>query len=85
MPIQGTAADIIKMAMNELYPQLARLNARMILQVHDELVLEVPQERVQEAAQVVISIMEGACELDAPLRANAAAGTNWLDVEPVEV
>jgi DNA polymerase I len=85
MPIQGTAADIIKKAMIELYPQLPPLNARMILQVHDELVLEVPEDRVQEAARVVVSVMEGACQLDAPLRANAAAGTNWRDVEAVQV
>ncbi len=83
MPIQGTAADIIKKAMIELYPQLPPLKARMILQVHDELVLEVPEDRVQEVARVVVSVMEGACKLDAPLRANAAAGTNWRDVETV--
>ncbi len=68
MPIQGTAADIIKKAMIELYPLLCELSARMILQVHDELVLEVPEDRVHEAAEVVVSVMEGACELDAPLR-----------------
>jgi DNA polymerase-1 len=84
MPIQGTAADIIKKAMITLHPELPRLNARMILQVHDELVLEVPEDRVQEAARVVIEIMEGACKLDAPLRANAAAGTNWRDVEEMK-
>ena len=84
MPIQGTAADIIKKAMSELYPQLARLNARMILQVHDELVLEVPEARVPETARLVVGVMEGACKLDAPLRANAAAGANWRDVEPVQ-
>jgi DNA polymerase-1 len=84
MPIQGTAADIIKKAMNELYPKLAALNSRMLLQVHDELVLEVPQDRVGEVARVVVSTMEGACQLDAPLRANAAAGDNWRDVVDVE-
>ncbi|MEO8396472.1 MAG: DNA polymerase I, partial [Chloroflexota bacterium] len=84
MPIQGTAADIIKKAMNELYPQLAALGARMILQVHDELVLEVPEDRVADTARLVVSVMEGACQLDAPLRANAAAGDNWRDVVEVE-
>jgi DNA polymerase-1 len=83
MPIQGTAADIIKRAMIELYPQLERLQAKMILQVHDELVLEVPEAHVQETARLVVSVMEGAASLAAPLRANAAAGTNWRDVEPV--
>ncbi len=84
MPIQGTAADIIKKAMNELHPRLLAHNSRMILQVHDELVLEVPEDRVQEVAKVVVGVMEGAAELDAPLRANASAGTNWRDVEPVK-
>ncbi len=84
MPIQGTAADIIKKAMVELHPQLENLNARMILQVHDELVLEVPEARVQDAAKLVVDVMEDACVLDAPLRANAAAGTNWRDVETVQ-
>ncbi|MCC6802407.1 MAG: DNA polymerase I, partial [Anaerolineae bacterium] len=85
MPIQGTAADIIKKAMIELQPRLASVSARMILQVHDELVLEVPEDRVEEAARLVVGVMEGACPLDAPLRANAAAGTNWRDVETVAV
>ncbi len=75
MPIQGTAADIIKKAMIDLHPLLADLDASMILQVHDELVLEVPEDRVQEAAEVVVRVMEGACKLDAPLKANAQAGT----------
>ena len=83
MPIQGTAADIFKQAMISVAPELPRLNARLILQVHDELVLEVPEDRVQEAAQVVVRVMEGVAHLDAPLRANAASGTNWRDVEDV--
>lgn len=83
MPIQGTAADIIKRAMIELSPQLDRLGAHMILQVHDELVLEVPDDRVEDTAKLVVSVMEGAAQLDAPLRANAAYGTNWRDVEAV--
>lgn len=85
MPIQGTAADIFKQAMISVAPELPRLNARLILQVHDELVLEVPEDRVQEAAQVVVRVMEGVAQLDAPLRANAASGTNWRDVEDVLV
>ncbi|HVU14662.1 MAG TPA: DNA polymerase, partial [Phototrophicaceae bacterium] len=83
MPIQGTAADIIKQAMVELQPQLAALNTHMLLQVHDELVLEVPEDRVLEAAQLVVRTMEGVVRLDAPLRANAAAGLNWRDVQDV--
>lgn len=85
MPIQGTAADIIKKAMIELAPRLPALGAHMILQVHDELVLEVPEDRVQDTAKVVVEVMEAACQLDAPLRTNAAAGTNWRDVEDLAV
>ena len=56
----------------------------MILQVHDELVLEVPEDRVQRWRESLSRRMEGACRLDAPLRANAAAGDNWRDVEDVK-
>ncbi len=85
MPIQGTAADIIKRAMIELHEQLpARgLHARMLLQVHDELVFEVPHAELAETAALVIRTMEGAADLLAPLRANAQAGANWRDMQPV--
>lgn len=85
MPIQGTAADIIKQAMITLHSELERREpgARMILQVHDELVLEVPEDRLTAAAALVVETMEGACELAAPLRTNAQYGTNWRDLEPV--
>jgi DNA polymerase-1 len=85
MPIQGTAADIIKKAMIMLYGELEqrKLGARMILQVHDELVLEVPEERLTETAALVVRTMEDACDLAAPLKANAQYGTNWRDLEPV--
>jgi DNA polymerase-1 len=85
MPIQGTAADIMKKAMVGVYNELKaqHLNARMILQVHDELVLEVPERQIPETRDLVVRVMEGVCELDAPLRANAQAGMNWRDMEPV--
>jgi len=85
MPIQGTAADIIKRAMSDLHVLLpARgLSARMILQVHDELVFEVPDAEVVETAAVVVGAMEGAADLLAPLQANAQAGANWRDMRPV--
>ncbi|HYO87181.1 MAG TPA: DNA polymerase I [Candidatus Limnocylindrales bacterium] len=87
MPIQGTAADIIKMAMVRLHDQIpARgLHSRMILQVHDELVFETPVDEVHETAALVIQTMEGAADLLAPLRANAQAGANWRDMEAVAV
>jgi DNA polymerase I len=85
MPVQGTAADIMKKAMIELYHTLhqSSLNARMILQVHDELVLEVPAAEVPQTRDVVIQVMEGAYRLDAPLKANANVGDNWRDMQSI--
>jgi DNA polymerase-1 len=85
MPIQGTAADIMKRAMIDVYSELNRrkLKAQMILQVHDELVLEVPEDEIEETRDLVISKMEAACELDAPLRANAQVGENWRDMSSI--
>jgi len=82
MPIQGTAADIMKMAMIDLFHELAArdLGARVILQVHDELVLEVPDDTLHETARLVVATMENAAQLEAPLRANAAYGENWRDL-----
>ena len=82
-PIQGSAADIIKIAMIRLHQALQekKLRSRMILQVHDELVLEVPQEEIDAVHPLVIEIMEGAFSLDARLRVDAKAGPNWLEMK----
>jgi DNA polymerase-1 len=82
-PIQGTAADIIKRAMIDIHHELnvRGSNAHLILQVHDELVFEVPENELAETAERVVRIMENACDLDAPLRANAQSGDNWCDME----
>lgn len=84
-PIQGTAADIIKIAMIRLHEALrARgMRSRIILQVHDELVLECPEEELAEAATLVREKMEGAFALEAPLKVDLEAGPNWYDLEPV--
>jgi DNA polymerase I len=84
MPIQGTAADIMKRAMIDLHHALqeSRLGAMMTLQVHDELVLEVPQDEIQQTRDLVVKVMESAYLLDAPLRANAEIGPNWRDMSP---
>jgi DNA polymerase-1 len=81
-PIQGTAADILKVAMNRLWRELkARgLLSRMILQVHDELVLEVPEAELSQVAPLVVATMEGAYRLDAPLKVDAKVGHNWLEM-----
>jgi DNA polymerase-1 len=86
MPIQGTAADIIKIAMIRLSARLKaeKPRARLILQVHDELVLEVPEDDIQETAALVKEVMESAFPLAVPLKAEANCGTNWAEVEPVE-
>ncbi len=85
MPIQGTAADIMKRAMIDLYAALQKSNrrARLLLQVHDELVLEVPEEELADTAALVVRVMENAAALAAPLKANAQAGVNWRDVAPL--
>jgi len=82
MPVQGTAADIIKLAMIRLAAALkdGGYAARMILQVHDELVLEVPDGELDAVAPLVIAIMEGAFELDARLVADANVGRNWAEL-----
>ena len=84
-PIQGSAADILKVAMNRLWRALkARgLRSRMILQVHDELVLEVPEAELREVAPLVVEIMEGAYPLQAPLKVDVRVGRNWLEMEEV--
>jgi len=86
MPIQGTAADIIKVAMIRLHDALSEQHSesKMILQVHDELVLEVPESELAAMQSLVASVMEGAFELDAPLKVDMKVGSNWLDMMPCE-
>ncbi|MBC7259866.1 MAG: DNA polymerase I [Chloroflexi bacterium] len=83
MPIQGTAADIIKIAMVRLQKALDErgLRSKLILQVHDELVLEAPEAEVEETSALVKNIMEGALKLDAPLKVDIKHGCNWGEME----
>lgn len=85
-PIQGTAADILKIAMIRVPEALraADLSARMLLQVHDELVLECPQAELMETAALVKKVMESAYPLKAPLVTEARYGPNWFDVRTIE-
>jgi len=80
-PLQGTAADIIKRAMIRMNPalQAAGLSARMVLQVHDELLFEVPEAQLQATAALVKQVMEGAATLSVPLTAEAGMAANWAD------
>jgi len=84
-PIQGTAADIMKLAMLQVQPSLqkAGLNGRMLLQVHDELVLECPRSELLPTARVVRQVMETAYPISIPLSTEARWGTNWDELEPV--
>ncbi len=86
MPVQGTNADIIKKAMNELPGRLsaAGYHAQLILQVHDELVLEVPSGEVKAVAALVQQVMSSAATLDVPLATEARVGLNWTDMVLVE-
>ncbi len=81
-PIQGTAADIIKRAMVRIPGALARagLTTRMLLQVHDELLLEAPEGEAEQAAALVKQVMEGSASLEVPLVADANIGDSWAAV-----
>ena len=85
MPIQGTAADIIKIAMIRLPERLraAGLRARMLLQVHDELVLEVPRGEVDAVVPILRATMEGALTLDVPLTVDVKVGDDWESMRPL--
>jgi len=82
-PIQGSAADIINIATIRLHRALRErgLRARMILQVHDELVVEAPEDEVTTVAQLMREVMENAFELKAPLKADLKVGENWEEME----
>jgi DNA polymerase-1 len=82
-PIQGTAADIIKIAMIRLHRALRErgLRSRMILQVHDELIVEAPAGEVATVAPLMRDVMEGAFGLDAPLKVDLKRGQNWEEME----
>jgi DNA polymerase-1 len=81
--IQGTAADLIKMAMVQVEQELRgrKLEARLILQVHDELVLEAPESEVEAVQKLLVSCMEGVHPLDAPLAVDTGVGVNWLEAK----
>jgi DNA polymerase-1 len=85
MPIQGTAADIVKIAMIRLERRLAGegLRARPLLQVHDELLLEVPRDEVDRLVPVLRETMEGALQLDVPLTVDIKVGDDWESMTPI--
>lgn len=83
MPIQGTASDIVKIAMIRVADALRkeRLETKMIMQVHDELLFEAPQKEVKKATEIIKREMESAAELDVPLVVEVGTGDNWMDAK----
>ncbi len=81
MPIQGTAADIIKLAMVGVYNRLKeeKLRARLILQVHDELIVECPQDEAEHVREILVDEMENAAHLTVPLTVDAHIGHSWAE------
>jgi DNA polymerase-1 len=81
-PIQGSAADIIKIAMIKLQNYLLKNKKRskLLLQVHDELILEVPEKELEEMKRVVPEIMASAVDLTVSLKTSCDVGTNWFDL-----
>jgi DNA polymerase-1 len=81
MPIQGTAADMIKIAMIRLDRSMSEMNlkSRMLLQVHDELVFEVPREEEKKMTRLVTDGMQDAMTLSVPIKVDVGTGKNWLE------
>ncbi|UCC44335.1 MAG: DNA polymerase I [Candidatus Zixiibacteriota bacterium] len=80
-PIQGTAADIIKLAMLKIHRQIRKMRSRMVLQVHDELVFDAHRDEIDELKSIVAAGMEKAARLKVPLVADIGVGENWLEAK----
>ncbi|OGY45892.1 MAG: DNA polymerase I [Candidatus Buchananbacteria bacterium RIFCSPHIGHO2_01_FULL_44_11] len=85
-PVQGTAADLMKLAMIEIQTALPKISSRakMILQVHDELVFEVPAAEIKKVAALVKAKMEGVYKLRTPVETHVSVGNNWGQLKPLE-
>jgi DNA polymerase-1 len=81
MPVQGTAADLMKLAMVKLQPELEGLEAHLVLQVHDELLVEAPAHKAEQVAGVVREVMQKAWALEVPLEVGTGIGENWLEAK----
>ena len=83
MPVQGTSADIIKVAMINLYREMEKrqLKSKLLLQVHDELVFEVPEGELEEMRQLTPKVMSTALELSVPVKVDMKTGHNWGEME----
>jgi DNA polymerase-1 len=85
-PIQATAADLIKLAMIAIDRRLeiGKFRSKLIIQVHDEVVLDCPPDEVEEMKKLIVREMENAMSLSVPLRVNTAVGMNWMDLKDVD-
>ncbi len=83
MPVQGTSSDIIKVAMINLYREMRErgFKSRMLLQVHDELIFEVPEDEVEEMKQLIREKMANALSLSVPVKVDIKSGPNWGAME----
>jgi len=83
-PIQGSASDLIKLAMVRIYEQIKtkNLKTRMIIQIHDELVFDMPEEESEKFIDLTQDKMENVLELDVPIKVDIKKGKNWLEMEP---
>ena len=79
--IQGTAADILKVAMLRTHAALSEMRTKLVLTVHDELLFEAPDDEVEAAKEIVLREMEGAYELEPPLEVDVGVGVNWTDAK----
>ena len=82
-PIQGTAADILKIAMVKLHNILKEKNlkTKMLLQVHDELIFDVPEDEIEEVKEIVRDTMENIYKLDVPLKVEINYGKDWYEAK----
>ena len=78
-PLQGSAADIIKIAMISVSEKLKDTNAKLILQIHDELIVECPDEEVENVKKILVDCMENAAQLSVPLAVDVESGKSWID------
>ena len=78
-PIQGTAADMIKVAMIEIYGKIKEMRSKMILQVHDELIFDIHKDELEQMKDIVRSTMETSVDLDVPVKVDMGIGSNWLE------
>ena len=83
MPIQGTAADILKIAMIKIQAQITgnKLNSKMLLQVHDELIFECPEDEISEIKNILDKLMTNSLELLVPLKIEYKIGKEWGNME----